>query len=217
MRRKIIIFTTLLACSTLVLKFFINADSNVCSNSTTCSTSNGLAYIQLTNATIAPGVQLGANCNPNNNLSGSILKDLSNVLYSPSEQRFIKIDVDYENTHCGDVSFILKCASYGSFASADVTNIAGVTPLHVTCQNGNSLVNDINRIITIGIRNQENFRVKATLEICDMACISLGQQSRVIWQTTSIVYNSLSSVTIPITLNYLSNNYQSCVPVYTCY
>jgi len=217
MRRKFIIFTTLLASAMLIMKFFINADSNVCSTSTTCSSSNGFAYIQLTSATIPSGLQIGANCNPNSNFAGTILKDLSNVLLSPAEQRFLKIDIDYENSHCGDVSYIYRCTQYGSFVNADVTFASGVIPIHVTCYNASGIIDDINRIITIGIRNQENFRIKATLEICDMACITLGQQSRIIWQTTSSVYNSNSTVTIPLILNYLSNNYQPCVAVYTCY
>lgn len=201
----------------LVMKFFINADSNVCSNSTTCSTSNGLAYIQIMNAAIPTGLDLQYDCNPNNNTNGNVLKDLSNVLLSTVEQWYLKIDVDYENTHCGDFSIIIKCPSYPNFQYADVTNVTGTTPLHVNCLNANGMINDINRIITINIRNQENFRVKTTLEVCDATCSSTNQQRRVIWQTQTGVYNSLSTVSIPIYLNFYQSNNQSCIPVYTCY
>lgn len=74
MKRKIITFTTLLACAMLVMKFFINADSNVCSNSTTCSTSNGLAYVQIMRANTPTSLQVQNACYPNNSPNGSIKK-----------------------------------------------------------------------------------------------------------------------------------------------
>lgn len=200
------------------MKFFFNADSNVCSNSTTCSTSNGLAYVQIMRANTPTSLQVQNACYPNNSPNGSILKDLSDVLLSSVEQKVLKINIDYENTHYGDVSFIIKCPSYGSFQHADVTTASGNTPIHVTCYNANGgMVDDINRIITVGIRNQEKFRVISTLEICDASCSITGQERRVIWQGISGTYESLSTVTIPIVLDLYQNAFQSCIPVYTCY
>ena len=101
------------------------------------------------------------------------------MLYSPDEKRFLKIDIDYEKSTCGDQSFIIKCPSGLDFYDADIRNIAGVTPLHVNCNKSN-FIDDINRTLTITINKDEKFTLKATLELCNFDCFGNNQYNRII-------------------------------------